>query len=379
MAPVYTLTLDRERREIDVSRKILELYPNKQPFIVLLSRMSTEGLESPEFNVWEYRAYAYYTQINNVAGYDAAAVAFVVDDETVFVADDLLFCPRTGETMIVESTTTATHTVTVKARSNGTVAAAALVDGDYVVRLGNAHAERTGAPASRLAQPEKYTGYAQIFKHSFDGSWTQEKEKLKAGTSERRRQSKLKGMEHEWDIERAFLWGEASEAVDASGRPLRTTGGANEAITTNVKDLGGVALSAADMNEICEIVFAKGTGEKIMFPCPALASQLSDLGQAKMQLKPGEKKYGVNLTEWISPHGTLQIAPPCQSFTGPFADRSFVFDMDNVKRRNYRPTKLQTNLQAADVDGYLDQYLSETGFQCTMEETHLKLINIKIA
>jgi hypothetical protein len=54
----------------------------------------------------------------------------------------------------------------------------------------------------------------------------------------------------------------------------------------------------------------------------------------------------------------------------------FVVDMNAVKERPLRKTRLRTNVQAPDYDGFKDQYLSETSIQIVHERRHALLTGI---
>ena len=60
-------------------------------------------------------------------------------------------------------------------------------------------------------------------------------------------------------------------------------------------------------------------------------------------------------------------------FTGGLADLGLVLDMDNIRyvALKGRDTKLETNIQANDVDGVIDQYLTECSVECKQPKTHM--------
>jgi hypothetical protein len=74
----------------------------------------------------------------------------------------------------------------------------------------------------------------------------------------------------------------------------------------------------------------------------------------------------------VTSHGTYMLVPHDLFVTADYDEIAFVVDMDNWGMRNLqgRDTKLKTNIQAPDVDGREDEYLSEVGWERKLEKTH---------
>ena len=145
-------------------------------------------------------------------------------------------------------------------------------------------------------------------------------------------------------------------------------------IATNVYDAGGTLTeSEFDLN-ICEPVFKYGSKTKVLIASPRLVSIINGWGKEKLQLSEGVKRYGLKLREYVSPHGTLIIAPS-KALEQYYAYHSFVIDMMQVWIRTLRDTTLKRNIQANDLDGFIDEYLSELGFMLQVEKAHAALKN----
>lgn len=376
-APVYTTTIDSDRREFDCAKRILRLEPNAAPFTVLLARLQKDTVKSNRVDWYDELAWGYYTRINNQAGYDDAVLTFAVDDETVFAALDILYVPRTGETMRMASIDTGAHTVTAVARSWGAIAAGALLDNDYIVNMGNAMPENSTAPTEKLMQPSKGYNYVQPFRTPFSGSWSQNAEQLKTDTKERIRLRQSKSIVHLRQIERALKFGERVDGTDANGVPVRTMGGLNEFLTTNRINQGGVGMTESAWEAIMEQLFTHGNRTKLGLLCPSLITQLNAFPAGKIQTKSGEETYGIDMKEYISPHGRLMIVHD-DMLTGPFADRSFIADIKNI---DYGPlqgldTKLSQNIQENDRHGWKDEYYTYLTARFRLEATHGVIYNI---
>lgn len=370
---VLTYDIDRERRDIDVSAEIARLIPDDSPFTVILMRARKKVTDTAEFIWYEEEPGGYWTQINNTTGYTAADTNLVVDDASIFAPKDVIKVPRTGEVMFVTAVNTTTNTITVL-RGYGVTAAAALNDNDWLVRIGNAMEEFSTAPEPKLKQPTKGYNYTQIFRTPFDQSMTSASEALKTRETERTRLRKLKALEHRMDLERAFLLGERKEDVQ---NKRRMSGGLLSFIQTNVYDAGGT-LTEAEFENFCEMLFQYGSSRKLLVCSPRVISVINQFAQGKLMTEVGENTYGVRLTKYMSAHGDLYLVKS-KTLEKEYAYMAIGIDMDNVYYRplNGRDTKLRTNIQANDADGWMDEYMTEAGLEVRLEKTHAILKNVQ--
>jgi hypothetical protein len=369
--PVLTYDIDKDRRDIEVADDILRLVPDANPFLVVLSRARKKAVKSAEYKWFDEEPGSYWTQINNAAGYAAGVTDLVVDDAAIFAAKDVVKCARTGEVMFVTAVSTTTNTVSVL-RGYGTTGAAAMLDNDWLVRLGNAMEENSDVPAVKTGQPSKNYNYTQIFRTPFDQSMTSEAEDLKTSETERTRLRRNKSMEHRMDLERALLFGERKEDVT---NKRRMTGGLFSFITSNNYDSGG-ALTEAKFEEYCEMLFTYGSKTKLFLCSPKVGSDINQFAAGKIQTRSGESTYGLRLREYQSFHGTLYLATT-RVFEKDYAKMGLGIDMDYVWYRPLRgrDTKLRTNIQAPGLDGWQDEYLTEAGLEVRLEKVHGILSN----
>lgn len=186
--------------------------------------------------------------------------------------------------------------------------------------------------------------------------------------SERVRLRRLKGLEHRLDIERIILFGEKKEdTIDKR----HTTEGILSRITTNAYDANGVLTESEFETNFCEPLFRYGSSQKLLVASSRLLSVINQFAAGKLQVVPKEQTYGVRLTRYISAHGDLLIVKSNVLEKG-YAGYGFGLDMENIKYRplQTRDTKLRTNIQANDLDGWKDEYLTEFGVEVRLEKTH---------
>lgn len=285
----------------------------------------------------------------------------------IFTKGDVIKNARTGENMLVATVASAT-TITVAAagRSFGTTAATAGADADGLYIVGNVNEENAGARNVNTTRTAKESNLTQIFKTSIAVSGTQKESNLYGGSDLKYLRAK-KGTEHALDIERAFIFGEKKYDTNGTqGHPRRATGGILEFIeggNSYVQNQGGV-LTAPDFNTFLREGFTYGDDTKVLMAGGEVLQAVNEFARGQIQMKPIAKSYGMKISEYITPFGTINIVHN-SLLSGDYAGYGMLLDMECFKYRfmNNRDTKLLTNVQANDSDGQIDQYITEAGLQ----------------
>lgn len=370
-----TKNINQDRRVVDMSKSIALLQPSKAPLITLTKRLATETTYNPIFHWLEDDLVARWDAINNAAGYDNVATSIVVDTGDLFNVGDIVKVPRTEEIMRVTAVSTNTLTVV---RGYGTTAAAALVDNDPLVIIGNAFKEGSLSASPKTGLTSTVFNYTQIFKTAVQVSKTQEASKLYGG-SDRAYQRKKKGIEHAVDIERAAWFGEKSEHVSGE-EIIRTTGGVLGFIsaTCETYDASNSLTEDNFEKEFLEDLFKYGSDKKTMFCSSRVISVINSWGRDKLQTVVGEDTYGLAIMKYVSAHGELLLVKHPLFEGAVYGKMGVALDLENVKYRPLegRDTKLETNIQPNDADYYLDQYLTEAGFMIKLPKTHGIIKNV---
>jgi hypothetical protein len=246
----------------------------------------------------------------------------------------------------------------------GATAAQTAVVGDGLYIIGNASEENSLARninTTRVSQPSNFT---QIFKTTVGVSNTDKETEL-YGPSDLPYQRSKKAVEHAHDIERSFWFGEkGSDTGGTQTKPRRYTGGILEHITGGnayVQDQGG-QLNAPDFNTFLKEGFTYGSNKKVLFAGGGIIQAVNEICRGQLQTRPMDETYGVRVSEWASAFGDIKIVKH-PDFIQDFSGFGFLIDLECYKyafMRN-RDTKFQTNIQAPDADGEIDQYISEVG------------------
>lgn len=292
----------------------------------------------------------------------------------IFTVGDMIKNARTGENMLVASIATAT-TITAT-RAFGTTAIAAGLAGDGVFIVGNVSEENAGARNVNTTQTAQQSNFCQIFKTSIAVSGTENAAKLYGGKDLPYQRAK-KGTEHVLDIERAFWWGEKKyDVTGTQTKPRRATGGVHEFISggnSYVQNQGG-QLTAPDLNTFLREGFTYGNDTKMLFAGGLVLQAINEIARGQIQTKPLETTYGMKISQWQTAFGTVNIVHN-PLFVEDYSGHAYLLDMECFKYRYMegRDTRLMTNIQAPDIDGVVDQYITECGLERVQAAKHALL------
>lgn len=366
---------------------ILWANPNgSAPLFALTSKAKTEPVDDPDFSWWEETNTIARVRINAAGGYAAGITSLVVDlDALQLIPGDLLLVEPLTQVVayadeIVRVISVTSDTAFVVARGQAGTTAATIPDDAYLFRIGNAQSEGNLSVASSSSNPTKYNNYTQIFKTPYQITNTALATKFLTGDPKKNEQ-KRKSFQHSEKIEEALLWGKAFETVDATNgnMPIRYTMGLRQFIVSNRTVFTADPTEIGFLNAIAPVFDydAGGAGnERIIFAGNEALIMLNMLvkNAASTQINyDGEvKAYGMNLSKWTIPQGTLYIkSHPLMNVHPTYKSSMFVVNMAGITYRPLRgrDTKLEKEIQPNDADYVKDQWLTEAGFEFHFERT----------
>ena len=338
---------------------------------------------NPEFGWFEDHYGGRYAKVSGTYAASGALTVTVTGAGTssahIFTPGDIIMNSRTGERMLVATIVSASPatqiTIASGGRAYGTTAAAAGADGDGLYIIGNVNEENAGARNVNTTRSSKETNYTQIFRTTMAISGTENEANLYGGKDMRYQRAK-KGTEHALDIERAFWFGEKKSTTGTNGHPVRATGGIHEFINNGnsyVQDQGG-PLSAPDMNVFLREGFTYGNSTKVLVAGGIVLQAISEMARGQIRTKTGDTSYGIAIREWITPFGVVNVVHN-PLFVEDFSGSAYLLDMECFAYRymNNRDTKLRTNIQTPDVDGMVDEYMTECGLERKQAPRHALL------
>lgn len=395
-----------DQRPKNWREKILFLYPNGDaPLTAILSMMSSESTDDPEFNWWTK---GLATQAATVASVYTEAT-FTTEYTTGGVAGDTLYCKvdstanakqfRPGHQVLLRNTDNYADDCNAKVVSvtpNGASSQIAvtlleddptttgIADCDRILVIGNINPEGGVMPQAIAYDPTKYYNYTQIFRTPLSITRTARKTRLRTG--DQYKEAKREALElHSIEMEKAFLWGIKTEGTGDNGKPERTTAGlvrtiidnsgnvSNFVTETDATYAGKTWLEAGEEwldNELTEI-FRYGGQDRMAFCGTTTINAINKLVKeyGNYQLQAGTAEYGINVMTWITPFGRIHMKThPLFSWESSERANMVVFDPKDIKYRYiddttfYKEGEMQ-NTGRGRIDGTDEEYLTEAGLE----------------
>jgi len=367
------------QRPENYREQILFTSPNgTAPITALTSKMKSRRVDDPRFHWWDQSYEARHLTENGGGVLIAGTALTVVAKGSYCPIGTLLRIPATGE--IVKVTANAGHDtgLTISRAASGTTAVA-IPAGAQISIMGNAWAEGTNSPSSVIRTPTLRTNYTQIWKQAVEHTRTMARTRTR--TPDQIKQDIKQARDwHMEDLEKSFLFGKGSEAVDSNGQYVRTTDGALTVIQTNFKDVAGKGTLTKFDN------FAKGLFKygvemaRVCFCGNDFIQRLNELVRDETDYvisKDKVREYGMDFRLLETPYGDVAFRRhPLLAADPYYSNSGWFFSLSNIEYVYMDDTMFLPNVQAPDFDGKKDMFLTEAGFLIGLEETHGIVLNL---
>lgn len=382
-ATAGTQGIDSNSRVIDMSDTIHVLDPNTAPLMSLTNKLRKARCVNPKFEWLEDEYLPTSAAVSGTVTNSGTSIVVASGKGGYFRKGDVIKSLATGEVIFVSSVSSDTLTVI---RGIGSSAINDLGDTTTLLIIGNANQEGATGRDVKSSQKNPMYNYTQIFRWPYGITGTLDNSELYGG-NDFAYQARKGGVEHKKQIEASFLFGERAEATTAvkggDGKtPIRYTGGFFEKVTTNVTTQQTLSMSV--LETFIRTGFRYGGTGKLLFASRPIMSYINQIAVAKIQALVGDKSFPLVLSEYLSPHGKLYLIEHRQlEGTGAnnqaYQGWAALVDMDSVWYRylQNRDTKVRTNIQANDVDGRQDEYISECGLMTIQTQHHSVLNNVQ--
>lgn len=401
-----------DQRPMNWREQIMYLYPNgSAPLTAILAMMGSESVDDPQFHWW--------TQEQTAVG-GAVSGVFTLPDMSVAYAGG----GAIGDVLYIRITTTLAnriregHQILLRDASDYAVDVVGKVTGvargtlisvlsvklleaddnstthdlqncDTFKIIGNINPEGGEMPDAIALNPTKVYNLTQIFRTPLSMTRTALKTKLR--TPEQRQKAKAEALEmHSWEMELAFLWGIRTENIGDNGKPERTTMGVINFIrqyaAANCDDYSlnpayaGIAWNAAGggdtwLKNMLEQIFRYGASEKLVLCGSGFLLGLDALATAGAQInvQPGQKVYGMEITKWLTPFGTINMKThPLFSYDATTRNMGIVLEPKELTYRYiddttfYGESSQKTHTEGYGqrrVDGINEEFLTEAGLE----------------
>lgn len=405
MGMTGTGQFDADHRPKNWREKILHLYPNGDaPLTAIMSKMSNEKTDDPEFNWFEKGLATQAGAITEVYINATLTTAYTTGGtagNTLYIncSADTLSEFRPGHQILLRDTENYTRDYNCKVVAvtpNGASSFATVIlleddrgptdiaSVDRMLIIGNMNAEGADMPLSIAYESQKLSNYTQIFRTPLSITRTAMKTKLRTGPAYN--EMKREALEiHSIELEKSLIWGIPTERTGTNGKKERTSGG----ILHQIANYDGISndytlnedydattwLEGGEtwLDEMCSDIFRYGSREKLALvgtkTVLAIAAIIKNSSMVRMQLTPETKSYGISVMTWVTNFGKLMmIIHPLFSYE-PTNDSSMVIlDPKMMKGRYIDDTTFYKDDQMKNTghtrrDGIDEEFLTEIGYE----------------
>lgn len=367
--------ITQNQRVVDMDPVIAQLETDATPLTTLLQRLpgNTRDAFSQLIEWLEDELHPRYAKAAASFLIGATTITMTTPQGLYYKPGDVIHDELTGEKMLVTASTATQLTVTRGVA--GTSAAASSGAADGLVRVANVSMEGDTLPVLKQTAKVRNFNYEQITRTPFGFTETLKASKLYGQSDVMGYEAKKKLIEHKREWENTFWLG--NRFLDTSGaHPKGFCGGITSYLVTNVQTTATLTQAAWETFLLAQSRF--GSNNKIAIVAPIIMSALASW-PANRLAPPDPSRvdtWGVNLKTYRAANGfTVDIVEhrDWMDFTaGTFSlgGSAFILDMDNIRKRDLRSTRLMPNRAANDEDSDKQEYLTESSIAVMQERTH---------
>ena len=391
-------------------QQIMYLYPNGMaPLTAILSMIGNESTSDPRFHWWTQEQSAVSGAVQAIYSLPDQSVAYagggVAGDYIyVLVTTTLANRIRAGHQILLRDASDYSVDVTGKVidvargTTNSLLSVKLLEDDDNSANhdltdcdnfkiIGNINPEGGEMPEAIALNPVEVYNHTQIFRTPLSITRTAKKTNLRTGNAYQKMKSEALEM-HSWEMELAFLWGIRTSNIGDNGKPERTTMGAINFIrqyaaancddfTLNTTYSGQTWLAGGEtwLKAMLEQIFRYGAEEKLCLCGSGFLLGIDALAQTggQVQLAPAQKVYGMQIREWITPFGSIQMKThPLFSHDATTRNMAVILEPKEMTYNYVDDTTFYGESESKEhssgygnrrLDGVFEEYLTEAGLQ----------------
>ena len=353
----------------DMAANVFELEPNVAPLLAITSKTNSAPARNPKIEWLEDESMPRITTLSASAASNATAWGVSAD---IFRVGDVVRETADGFGILV----TATAAGVISGSAVGGTAQTSAANAAELYIVANANAEGSTLREIKYPQLVNASNYCEIVRTPFGVTETEAATEHYGGDEVARLQNKF-GREHARALEQIAFFG----VRDLKATNQRMAGGLLEFISTNSTGAGGT-LSESTFQTFLKKGFRYGSERKVLFCSPIVMTAIEGFTRTTstglLTQSPAQNAtYGVSLKTYVFGNGTVDLVLHRDWYdSANYGGYGILVDMDAMKYRPLRDTKLKMNVQAPDYDGRKHEYITEASFQIVHERRHAKLTGV---
>lgn len=320
----------------------------------------------------------------SASGQLAGDTNFVVTSTANVLPGMIMRVDGTGENIIVNSVTDATHVVVT--RAVGTVAAAAVPANGNMYQVGNAYEEASTRPNSLIINPVRVTNFTQIFRNTWSISDTIRTTMMIAGDTNVAESRQDCAAFHAADIEKGIFFGQKSTGT-RNGQPFRTMDGLINIVgnlsyypsyysAANIFTAGSTT-NYTQLEGFLDPVFNQATdpkvaNERVLFVGGQAKRVLNNIGRLNgtYYMVDGQTNWGLQFTTFKTARGTFRVIEhPLFNSNASWAKMAVAVDLSSFRLAYLGDRKTQNKEFNMDKQEANDNGIDAVGGTLTTELT----------
>jgi len=375
-------TLTTGRLKVDLKKEIQKLNIDKMPLLKLMDLLGKEKATQMEYKHLYKERRPSWGEISSFGGSWASGankggtIVVPSTEAWMYSAGDIIKCPTDSDVNIyVDSVSQSTYTLTCHTYDDSTTIdfSAGTTGANKILLISNSFELGSGKGTIKSQQPSESTNYIQIVQHPYGVVKTMQDVEYDAGMSEFKEQEQEIFIEHLFSMERLMFFGQKLKAttgyMDAVYEQF-FTGGANEAITTNVTTETDLTQAEFGTWINQSIYYAKNP---VVFASERIFEAMSWwLGQ-KLQTKQDETTLGIAVSTYRTQYGdTVKVIPHRELFKNYYNGYAFCLDLADVRYKFLQgnDTHLEVGIQQPGVKQEINEFRTWFGFWMGNEKRH---------
>lgn len=369
--------LNTEQVKVEMKDTIVSYMPNQYPLQTLTTHFQgTDNIENYRFDWIEDDEMPREVELTGASAPGDLTLDCAAGDEVRVASGYLCLVVETRELVRVNGAPTA-GVITV-VRDVGGTGQTNIQAGHHLVFLATAAEDGAGVGTLKTTKKTPRYSLCQIIRTPYGFTRRDSKMALYGGKDPNYTRKKM-GAEHAKSVELCMFFGKKSSSTGGGGHLITTMDGLESFIKTNVWDVSGTGtISESSLDEFCEEAFRwgeggnlQGTGKKYLFASSRLITRINWFAKAKLEYRILDKEIGFAAWEYKSPHGVIFILHT------PILDYhhngwGFLLDMNHIAKKVFGGDDmvLRKDIQAPDIDGMEEEYLSDVGLAVELECAH---------
>lgn len=368
---------------VAMGKRLWHLDEVRWPTMSALMQIRREPTDNVTFKHLEDEKIPDWVTVTAADGGTTSVPDITVSDYTRLLIDDILYNPRTGRRVSVDTApTTATSCTTI-----GTIVTANAV-GDKLLIIGVAR--ETGADARTAISTKKVlkTFYTQWFRHTSAVTWDEADVKQYAVAKDRLYQIDQVTRRHKEEISYSFFFGVSDNDIAGTTYAQRTSGGMDEWITSNVWTVPDGHMSRPGLFDFAgELLQYNKDASQLMMACSfRTINIISGWGLDVLQtsLEDNGKVFGIQFPGiQLGGKKLMFVHEPVMDEEPNLQGTAYIYDIGKCLYRPFvgnenRDTKLYPNIKTDNNPHiYTDEIATHCGFEFFLEPAFGKITGIE--